>query len=143
MKTAKDYFSSHMINFEPFKCSGGCDPIEIVPQLVGRVWDDLALGILHAFNPTSIRVTRGVLKMDGRIGRITVFVTDTGTIERVEQEVEIGIPGNTDEEIDRNHAAIHAILGQTSYTESEMGLEVEDEIAKVIAEQFSQNDRDV
>jgi hypothetical protein len=112
MKTAKDYYTTHL--FEPFEWSGGCNPISIAPQLIGRLWDDLALGILHAYNPTYIRVTEGDIKCDARLGRITVWVTDQNIIESIDQEVEIGIPGTTKAEIDRNHELIDAILARSS-----------------------------
>ena len=80
MKTYKDYYGSHMTPFERFNLVGGCDPMRILPELMGRPWDDIALGFCHAFNPTSIRVTTGDVKCDSRLGRITVYITEQNII---------------------------------------------------------------
>lgn len=68
--------------------------IAVLPFLVGRQWDDIALAYCHALRPEMIRVIRpGVgQKLDGYTSRITVYVDAENYIKSVDQEVEVGIP---------------------------------------------------
>lgn len=91
VKTAKDYYSSHLIPYEQPEQISYLN-IPVLEFLKGRKWDEIALAYCHAMNPTSIRVTSGLIKLDSRIGRITVYVDDENKIEGIEQEVEIGLP---------------------------------------------------
>lgn len=53
---------------------GVCHSIPIAECLIGTTWDAIALAYLSAFNPTSIRVTRGETTCNSSVGRITVYV---------------------------------------------------------------------
>lgn len=84
------------------KCGTAFDPddflrqgsysVQILPELKGKEWNDAALGFLYGFNPSSIRVTTGLMTMDARDRRITVTVDDDGIIQEIEQEIDVGLP---------------------------------------------------
>ncbi len=104
MKTAKDYYSDHMVAFEEFPCTSGLT-IHPLDLLIGKPWDDLALGYVHAINPTSIRVTTGGIKLDASLGRVTVVVDDNNIITGLSQEVTVGLP----EGVEHGEAMGHAL----------------------------------
>jgi hypothetical protein len=87
----KDYHSSHMVEYEEMeRVSYQC--LEVLPCLKGKKWNEVALAYVHSLRPTSIRVTKGETKLDARTWRVTVYVDNNDTIERIEQEVEVGLP---------------------------------------------------
>lgn len=111
MKSFDKYYTNHMEPFEEFLVFGGAPMMPILPRAIGREWDDIVLGALHAYRPSSIRVTTGSMKLDSRIGRITVIVNEKNIIREILMEVDVGIPGETDEEINRNHELVQYLIG--------------------------------
>jgi hypothetical protein len=69
----------------------GFTTIECLPFLVGRQWDDHAMAFVHAIRPSSVRTTRGEVTCDARPWRVTVYLDASGVIERLEQEVQVGL----------------------------------------------------
>jgi hypothetical protein len=75
----------------------GYTTIDVLEFLNRRLkWGDLALGYVHALNPTRIRVTKDRITLDGCVGRVTVFVDSDDVIQRITQEVEVALPDDID-----------------------------------------------
>lgn len=75
-----------------FPSSGSGVGIEILQQLRGQPWDDLALCLVSMFRPRRIRVTTGEVTTESPIGsRVTVFVTPDSRILRIELEDSVGL----------------------------------------------------
>ena len=111
MKTSEDYYTDHMSLFEPFSWTGGAPRMHILPKAIGRKWDNYVLGALHAYNPTSIRVTNGWIKCDARRGRITVIVDANNIIKEITQEVYVGIPyDKTEDGVENNHELVKELI---------------------------------
>jgi len=67
--------------------------IDVLPELNGRQFDDYAIGLIHALRPSCIRVSsNGCIKTDSMVWRVTVYTTPNKIIEKVEQEVVVGLP---------------------------------------------------
>lgn len=69
---------------------------DVLPQLVGRPWDQFAINMIHSLRPSGLRVSRyhHGTTLDGQSWRVTVYLEeDDRTIRRVEQEVEVGTVG--------------------------------------------------
>ena len=90
---APDYYrTTHRKDYIEPK-SIGWSSIPVLEFLNGLPWDDLALGFLHAVNPSCIRVTDGCTKCDAITGRVTVYLKeDSKTIKKITQEVRVGLP---------------------------------------------------
>jgi hypothetical protein len=91
MKTAKDYYSTHMVKYDEPTCTGSLS-IKVLEFLKGKPWNDVALGFVHSLRPTSIRVTDGTIKLDARPWRVTVTVDEKDIIQEITQEVVVGLP---------------------------------------------------
>lgn len=63
--------------------------VNILPDLIGKRWDDDALKLCHSARPSMIRVTAGEETTDAILWRITVRTSEKGIIESVTQEAEI------------------------------------------------------
>lgn len=62
--------------------------LEILADLKGKPWNNLALSAVLAFKPSMIRVTTGCVTCDEVPDRVTVFVNDDKrTIRRITQEL--------------------------------------------------------
>lgn len=77
--------------FVPF-ARRGFTSLEVLPFLKGKPWDDVALGFVHSLRPSHIRVTDGGIQLDAQTWRVTVTVSKKNKIEKIEQEVEVGLP---------------------------------------------------
>ena len=68
--------------------------VDVLTFLNGKPWDDYALGAVHALRPSWIRVVPadGGIQMDAQVWRVTVWLTEDGTIGTIDQEVEVGLP---------------------------------------------------
>lgn len=127
MKTAEDYKIGNGIQFEEFACIGGSESMVVSPQLAGEPWDDLALGLLHALEPNSIRISYGEIKCDARHKRITVFLNKDDTIRLIYMEVHVGIPGKNDAQ-DVNHDKLNDLMLKGNHMiEQLIGIDEEDE----------------
>lgn len=79
---------------------------QILEFLTGKPWDEVALACCTAFNPSYIRVTDGLVNLDGRVGRITVLIDEnTKLIKKITQEVRVELP----EKIRSGSALMYAI----------------------------------
>ena len=63
--------------------------LPILSFLIGKPWDDLALSLVLAFNPSCIRVTYGEETTDARHDRVTVHVDENKTIKSIEKAVSV------------------------------------------------------
>jgi len=62
--------------------------IDVLKDLWGQPWNNLALNYVSALNPASIRVTNGQICLDFCSGRITVMLReDDRTIDKITMEV--------------------------------------------------------
>lgn len=103
-KKPKDYESTHGVEYEqPDRQGYLC--ISVLEFLRGQKWDEVALGYVNALRPSSIRVTKGECTCDARTWRVTVHVNFLNRIERIEQEVVVGLP----KEVTHGHALSHAL----------------------------------
>ncbi len=56
-----DFITHHMMRYnKDLFNSRGYTSIGVLPELNGRPWDEIALGLVHALRPSSIRVTTGM-----------------------------------------------------------------------------------
>lgn len=85
-----EYRGSLGIEFQPFS-DVSYDTIEPLQCLHGKLWDARALALVHALRPSYLRVTEGEIKCDSRLWRVTVYINMFSVIERIEQEVEVGL----------------------------------------------------
>lgn len=87
----KDYHSTCAVPYDrPQRYSWISIPV--LPFLIGRPWDEHALAFVHALRPSYIRVTTGEETCDVRVWRVTITVDDSEIIQKIEQEVEVGLP---------------------------------------------------
>lgn len=96
MKHAPEYIKGNGSAFEEFD-RVSYTVIDVLSFLRGKPWDDVALGYVHALRPSSIRISHGETKCDGRTWRVTVFLDEAERIESIEQEVEVGLPDNVED----------------------------------------------
>lgn len=96
-KLSDEYFTTHMSEFRRFN-KIGFTSLDVLPELNGKVWNDYALGLVHSLRPSSIRVTDSETKLDARTWRVTVYINNKTDriIERIRQEVEVGLPDDID-----------------------------------------------
>lgn len=93
MMHAKDYENGNGAPYEPIDHRSFLS-IRVLEFLNGRPWDDLALNLVHSLRPSSIRVTTGEVKCDARTWRVTVYVSKDNIIQKIRQEVEVGLLGD-------------------------------------------------
>jgi len=67
--------------------------LSVLPQLVGRPWNNAAANFLVCLRPSAVRVTYGSVTLDSYNWRVTVYLNQDGTIRLIEQEVEVGLAG--------------------------------------------------
>lgn len=114
--SAKDYFSSHMVEFKPFHSTSSLS-LDILPILIGKKWDDLALGIVHSVRPSSIRVVKnGFIKLDIRTWRVTIFLDENDCIERITQECTVGLPDGVEH---GRHLRLSLMAGEITPSEGD------------------------
>ena len=71
----------------------GRTSIEVLPFLVGKPWNNLAINGIRSLRTDEIRVTKGGVNLDSRAWRVTVHLNQDDTIRKIEQEVEVGLIG--------------------------------------------------
>lgn len=81
-------------NGKPYKSdfvgNRGYSCVRILEFLNGKPFNNVAMGYIHGFHPTKIRVSTGSVCTDARTGRVTVMLEqDNKTIKYIEQEIEI------------------------------------------------------
>ena len=88
---ADRYRSVYGVEWE--ESSAGYLTIPVLEFLWGEPWNNLALDFVHTLRPSSVRVSNtGWWSVDSRCWRVTVALKrDNKTIERIEQEVEVGL----------------------------------------------------
>lgn len=70
----------------------GRTSINVLQNIWGKPWDEIALGYVHSLRPSTIRVSSGVVHLDSRLWRVTIIVNEGNFIHSIEQEVEVGLP---------------------------------------------------
>lgn len=80
--------------FHTFSRYGFCC-VEVLHFLNGKPWDDVALAFVESLRPTHLRVIspgKGT-QIDAQTWRVTVYLNDDDkTIEKIKQEVQVGLP---------------------------------------------------
>jgi hypothetical protein len=69
--------------------------MEPLGVLVGRPWDGVAMGMLQSLRPSRVEIVKAGqgTKLDTCLWRVRVYLEeDNQTIERIEQEVQVGLP---------------------------------------------------
>ena len=85
------YRNSH--GAEPQKSDRrGYTLVKVLPHLVGRPCDDVAMSYIQGLRPSFVRIVTGVMTCDSFTWRVTVHVDAENVIRDIEQEVEIGLP---------------------------------------------------
>lgn len=67
--------------------------IDVLPGLIGRLWDDKAVDIIHALRPSGIRLVGwplATIRNNSQQWRVTVYIGEDGTIQKIKQEVIVG-----------------------------------------------------
>ena len=64
----------------------------VLPELYGKVWNDIALAYVLSLEPTAVRVSTGTMTLDSCTGRITVIVDENDIIQSIDKEVRIPLP---------------------------------------------------
>ena len=86
----KDYHHRQGVSYER-PPGRGFDTLAVLQFLRGKKWDALALAYVHSLRPSSIRVSKGEMTLDGMLWRVTVRVSDDDEILNITQEVEVGL----------------------------------------------------
>jgi hypothetical protein len=71
----------------------GYGVIPVLNFLSGQPFDELALGYIHALQPSFIRVSTGEIKCDCRDRRVTIYVDGLNIIKGIEIEANVGLYG--------------------------------------------------
>jgi len=77
--------------FEPWSRRGFLE-IQALDFLIGKPWDDVALGFVHGLRPSVIRAVHDGAQADSMAWRVTVWLGDDNRIASISQEVEVGLP---------------------------------------------------
>jgi hypothetical protein len=67
--------------------------LPVLHPLWGTSLDALVLNLLHALNPSDVRITTGEIKPGHVDRRVTIYLGDKNAIQRIEQETIIGMDG--------------------------------------------------
>ena len=90
---ADQYDSRHGVNYIKPQTRGWLT-IPVLEFLNGRLWDNMALNVVHSLRPSCIRVTTGEITSNFCTWRVTIYLEqDQRIIRRIEQEVEVGTYG--------------------------------------------------
>jgi len=90
---ANDFYTHHIQHYEKDAFAAHSYlAIKVLEFLKDKPWDDVALAFVHGLRPSGIRVTKGECTCDSRTWRVTVFIDENNIIEKIEQEVEVGLP---------------------------------------------------
>jgi hypothetical protein len=92
-KSPEDYVNRHGKTYERSVRIGFLS-LPVLTYLTGLVWDEFALAFVHSLAPSYVRVIpwNGEETTDAMLRRVTIYLDPDGKIERVEQEVEVGLP---------------------------------------------------
>ena len=93
---ADSYRTHHFKAYVEDARSRGYTSIPVLEFLKGKPWNNMALNFVSALRPSGIRVTRDEITSDAVSWRVTVYLEDDDrTIQRIEQEVSVGLIGCT------------------------------------------------
>lgn len=86
---------SDIIQVHSFTAKGhGYTTLEVLSFLKGRKLDDVVKSALCSLRPSEIRVCTTGCTADSHLWRVTIYLTPEETINRIEQEVQIGSFGS-------------------------------------------------
>lgn len=76
----------------------GFSCVRVLPELVGKPWNDITKAYMRSLRPSRVRVVRDgdPVTSDAVSWRVTVYLTTSGSIHHVEQEVEVDLPDGVD-----------------------------------------------
>ncbi len=66
--------------------------VGVLPELIGKPWNDITMCYVLSLEPSAIRVSTGMVTLDGCTGRITVIIDDNNIIKDITREVRIPVP---------------------------------------------------
>ena len=66
--------------------------VGVLPELIGRPWNDITMCYVLSLEPAAIRVSDGCVTLDNSVGRITVIINDSNIIQKIYKEVQIPVP---------------------------------------------------
>lgn len=74
--------------------SYGFNVVRVLPDLEGKPWNEVTQAYMRSLRPSSVRVVPDGAPMtsDAKLWRVTVHLTASGSVHRVEQEVEVDLP---------------------------------------------------
>ena len=72
----------------------GIASLEVLPELEGIPWGAMAKNFIHSLRPEVIRVVSDGTRLDVCPWRVTVWVNQDMIIQKITQEVEVGLEGN-------------------------------------------------
>jgi len=86
----QQYLTAH--NGTVFKPNGGGYlPMEVLPELTGIPFNNLALGFIQGLRPSDLRVAfNGRVCLDAFKDRVTVYLDDNKKISKIVKEMDIG-----------------------------------------------------
>ena len=87
----KNYNTTHTEKYEKPNRRGYLN-LPVLEFLKGHKWDDVSLGYVHSLRPSAIRVVTDYITCDVFLWRVTVYVNYKDVIQKIIQEVEVGLP---------------------------------------------------
>jgi hypothetical protein len=96
----RESISPEVASFETYH-EAPCPPIsskgyivlDVLPELIGRPWNNAAANFLECLRPSAVRVTHGAITCDAHHWRVTVYLTPDNMIRKIEQETVVGLVG--------------------------------------------------
>ena len=91
MKTPNYFIDTQGKRYE-HPVSRGYGYMEVLSFLIGKPWNEIALGYVHAVRPSYIRVIKSEETTDSKAWRVSIYIDKDNIIEKIMQEVELGLP---------------------------------------------------
>lgn len=78
--------------------SYGFTNVRVLPDLEGKPWNEITQAYMRSLRPSVVRVVPddGTVTSDARLWRVTVYLTASGKIRLIDQEVEVDLPVGVD-----------------------------------------------
>ena len=81
------------LRFDEASRRRGYTSIDVLPFLIGKPWNNLAINWMRALRTDDIRVVTNVRTLDTCPWRVTVRIDEDSIIQEITQEVEVGLIG--------------------------------------------------
>jgi len=78
--------------------SYGFSCVRVLPELEGKPWNEITKAYMRSLRPSVVRVVQNgaPVTSDAKLWRATVYLTRSGSIDLIEQEVEVDLPAGVD-----------------------------------------------